>query len=99
MGGGAAGVSYVPTGAQVHALMYAKASHTTHRSTVSVNPAFASAGFRCARVAWRTTPGEMPRWSWRKSGDSRPLAPTAHATEAEQIPAAQRVVIAQRTPA
>src|SRR5215204_1132988 len=99
VGGRCGGLLWTDRGPQVHAPMYARASQTTQRSTVSVNPAFATAGDKCARVAWRTTPGVMPRWSWRTSGGSWSLAPTAHATEAAQIPAAQRVVIAHRTPA
>ncbi len=44
-------------------------------------------------------------WFWcislfrRWFGDSRPLTPTADATEAEQVPAAERVVITQRSAA
>src|SRR5687768_17457434 len=41
----------------------------------------------------------MLQWSWRTSGDSWPLVPTAHATEAEQVAAAERVVVTQRSAA
>jgi hypothetical protein len=40
------------------------------------------------------------RWRFKWwPGDSSALAPAADATKAEQVPAAERVVIAQRTPA
>jgi hypothetical protein len=53
--------------------------------------------------------GATPRWHhlwfrclslfWRWCGNSRPLTPTAYATEAAKVPAAERVVIAERTTA